>query len=192
MSGGIHTRNIDFERFRQYTLRVSATDSSTNPGPLTCFDDIIIRITNCNDNPPMADDIAFNVCENNSFVMAPQGNAVITNPTAAMVVGTDLDRFFDTVSNVAPDQVRYSIIDGNIGSTFAIDSMTGQISINNVEIDRELLDEYTLTIQLVDTGTQCINMMLTSTSTVRHIHTHTIVTTQFCLSLIRTISDHDV
>ena len=172
MSGGIHTQNIDFETFRQYTLRVSATDSSTNPGPLTCFDDITIRITNCNDNPPMADDIIFNVCENNSFEMAPQGNAVITNPTAAVVVGTDLDRFFDTVSNVAPDQVRYSIIDGNIGNTFAIDPISGQISINNVEIDRELLDEYTLTIQLVDTGTQCINMTLTSTSTVRHIHTH--------------------
>lgn len=150
-------------------MRVSATDSGTNPGPLTCYDDVTIQITNCNDNPPMADDIAFNVCENNSFVMAPDGNAMIVNPTAAVVVGTDMDNLFDNVAGLPPDQVTYSIIDGNIGNTFAIDRMTGEISINNVEIDRELLDEYTLTIQLVDTGTQCIDMMLTSTSTVRNI-----------------------
>jgi len=169
VSGGIHAQSIDFEREQLYTLRVSATDSGTNPGPLTCYDDIIIQITNCNDNPPMADDIAFDVCENNSHVMAPDGNAAIVNPTAAVVVGTDMDNLFDNVRGLPPDQVRYSIIDGNINDTFAIDPMTGQISINNVEIDREILDEYTLTIQLVDTGTQCIGMMLTSTSTVRQI-----------------------
>jgi len=172
ISGGIHAQSIDFERLDRYDLRVSATDNGS-PTPLTCYDDVVIRITNCNDNPPMADNIAFDVCENNSYVIAPQGNAVIVSPLAAFVIGTDLDNRFDTVSNTPPDQVTYSIIDGNIGSAFAIDPMTGQISIQNVEIDRETRDQYTLTIQLVDTGTQCINAMLTSTSTVRNIFSPT-------------------
>ena len=59
-------------------------------------------------------------------------------------------------------EVRYTLIGGNIGDAFQINNVDGTVTVWNDVIDRETLDEYTLTIRLYDLGTPS----LTSTSLV--------------------------
>jgi len=145
ISGGLHTQNIDYETYTQYSITVSAADSG-NPA-MTCSASFTVTIIDVNDNPPTAPDINTDVIEN-----SPPGTFV------TQVNGTDVDTGMGGF-------IRYSIIGGNIGSAFTIDNLNGIITVNLNVIDRETLDEYTLTIQLNDLG----NPRLTSTSMVNHV-----------------------
>lgn len=142
VSGGLHAQNVDYERFRQYSIGISAADSGTPA--MTCFGSITVNIIDVNDNPPTAPDIYVTVDENS----AP-GTFV------GRVVGTDVDTGLG-------GSIRYTLIDGNIGSAFQINNLDGTVNVLNMVIDRETLDEYTLTIELNDLG----DPMLTSTSMV--------------------------
>ena len=143
VSGGLHTQSVDYERTLQYSITISAADSGT-PDPLTCSATITVNIIDVNDNPPTAPDIYVNVIEN-----SPAQTFV------GRVVGTDVDTGLG-------GSIRYTVIDGNIGNAFAINELDGVVTVMNNVIDRETLDEYTLTIQLRDLG----NPSLSSTSMV--------------------------
>ena len=111
---------------------------------MTCSATITINILDVNDNPPTAPDIYVNVSENSP-------------PTTFIgrVVGTDVDTGLG-------GSIRYTLIGGNIGNAFTINNLDGVVTVLNNVIDRETLDEYTLTIQLNDLGSPS----LTSNSTV--------------------------
>ena len=143
VSGGLHTRSVDYERTQQYTITISAADSGS-PDPLTCSATITVNILDVNDNPPTALDIYVNVTENS----LPQA-------FVGRVVGNDVDTGLG-------GSIRYTMIDGNIGNAFTINELDGVVTVLNNVIDRETLDEYTLTIQLRDLG----NPSLSSTSMV--------------------------
>ena len=143
VSGGLHTQNVDYERTREYSITVSAADMGT-PDPLTCSATITVNIIDVNDNPPTAPDNSTTVREN-----SPPGTFV------GRVVGTDVDTGLGGA-------IRYTLIDGNIGNAFTINNLDGVVTVLNNVIDRETLDEYTLTIRLNDLG----DPSLTSTSTV--------------------------
>lgn len=142
ISGGLHAQNIDYERVRQYMITVSAADSGTPA--LTCSGSLIVNIEDVNDNPPTAPDISANVRENS-----------MAETFVGRVVGTDVDTGLG-------GSIRYSLIEGNTGNAFQINNLDGVITVMNNVIDRETLDEYTLTVRLNDLGTPS----LTSTSMV--------------------------
>ena len=133
ISGGLHTQSVDYERVQLYSITVSAADSGT-PDPLTCSATITINIMDVNDNPPTAPDIYRNVSEN-----SPPGTFV------GRLVSGDVDTGLG-------GQIRYTLIDGNIGNAFTINNLDGVVTVMNNVIDRETLDEYTLTIRLNDLG----------------------------------------
>ena len=142
ISGGLHARNIDYETYTEYNITVSAADSGTPA--MTGSASFTVNIIDVNDNSPTAPDVNTNVMEN-----SPPGTFV------ARVVGTDVDTGLG-------GSIRYTLIDGNNGSAFRINNLDGVITVNLSVIDRETLDEYTLTIELNDLG----NPILTSTSMV--------------------------
>ena len=159
ISGGLHTQNVDYERVLQYNITVSAADMGT-PDPLTCSATITVNIIDVNDNPPTAPDIYVNVSENS-----------LPGTFVGRVVGTDVDTGLGGA-------IRYTLIDGNIGNAFTINDMDGVMTVLNNVIDRETLDEYTLTIRLNDLG----NPSLTSTSMVSlHMLTRRILSPYLCM-----------
>ena len=133
VSGGLHTQSVDYERTQQYTITISAADSGS-PDPLTCSATITVNILDVNDNPPTALDIYVNVTENS-----------LPQTFVGRVFGTDVDTGLG-------GSIRYTVIDGNIGNAFTINELDGVVTVLNNVIDRETLDEYTLTIQLRDLG----------------------------------------
>lgn len=116
---------------------------------MTCSATITVNIGDVNDNPPTAPDITTNVTEN-----SPPTTFV------TQVAGIDVDTGLGGT-------VRYSLIGGNIGNAFTISDVSGAVTVLSNVIDREVLDEYTLTIQLNDLG----EPSLTSTSMVSPVNT---------------------
>lgn len=116
---------------------VTAADSGTPA--LTCSASLTVNIEDVNDNPPTAPDIDVNITEN-------------SEPRAFVgrVVGTDVDTGLG-------GSIRYRLIGGNIGNAFQINELDGVITVLNNVIDRETLDEYTLTILLYDLGEPSLN-----------------------------------
>ena len=118
--------SLDFERRSEHTIMVTAS----NPDGLNSTEHtILVRVINENDNLPI-------------FTMNPYTVSVAengSNNTSVITVQAD-----DADSGVL-GQVLYSIIDGNINDVFGIDATSGVITVNGV-IDREQLDQYTLTI----------------------------------------------
>lgn len=101
---------------------------------MTCSGSLVINIEDVNDNPPTAPDISVNVVENSppaTFVGRVVGSDVDTGPGGTII---------------------YTLIDGNISNAFQINDMDGVVTVQNNVIDRETLDEYTLTIRLHDLG----------------------------------------
>lgn len=159
ISGGLHAQDVDYERFQengiilaQYSITVSAADSGSPA--MTCSASFTVTIEDVNDNHPTAPNINVNVPENSNnpptTSITPQIPSFVTR-----VVGTDVDTGLG-------GSIRYRLIDGNIGNAFEINELDGVVSVVNAVIDREVLDEYTLTIELRDLG----DPSLTSTSMV--------------------------
>ena len=115
---------------------------------MSCPGSLVINIEDVNDNPPTAPDVTATVVENSP-------------PTTFVgrVVGSDVDTGLGGT-------ISYTLIDGNIGNAFQINEMDGVVTVQNDVIDRETLDEYTLTIRLHDLGDPSLS--LTSTSTVNY------------------------
>ena len=96
---------------------------------------VSVEITDVNDNAPQfpISPIRANVTEHVDI-----GTSVV------QVVATDID----SGNN---GEISYSIIRGNLNGAFAINNVTGLITVN-ADIDRELVNEFTLTVQAEDLG----------------------------------------
>ncbi|MGC8742442.1 MAG: Ig-like domain-containing protein, partial [Verrucomicrobiia bacterium] len=133
-SGQITVANsalLNYEVTPVWTLTVRATDNGTPQlyGEAT----ITINLNNVND-PPTVISQTFNVPENSN-----NGTVVGT------VTATDED---------SGQTLTYSISGGNTNSAFAINSASGQITVNNGSVlDHETVPIWQLTVQVTDNGT---------------------------------------
>lgn len=109
-----------------FTYTVSDDDGGSNTATVT------MTIDGANDAPTV-DDATFGTTEN-----AADGTAVGT------VSASDIDM---------GDTLAYSITGGNTGGAFAIDNVTGEITVaNGLVLDFETIPVFTLTIEVQDTG----------------------------------------
>ena len=124
--------SLDYEDSTEHTVTVVATDTGdlSSPGH-----DIVFNVINKNDNSPIftMDQYTASVAEGSST-----GTPVITVQADDADAGT-------------LGEVSYSITSGNSNDNFAIDGTSGEITVNG-DIDREVINEYTLTIRAQDGG----------------------------------------
>ena len=142
---------FDFETLPGYSLEIFATDKGTPP--MTGTGTITITITDVNDNAPVLTSVtAINFAEN-----------ILETTQVYTAIATDAD------SGVNKD-ITYSILGTNFG-IFVIDMTTGILSIiDSTDIDREVTDEYQLTIVATDGGTSPLDDSLTLTVTIDDIN----------------------
>lgn len=117
-----------------YQLRVTVTDSGSPV--LSRSQDLTITVVPTNAATPVFDDASpvFVILEN-----SPAGTVV------GGVSATDTD--------VPVQSLSYSIIDGNASGAFAVDSLTGQITVADPSaLDFETTPTSTLTIRVTDSG----------------------------------------
>ena len=140
----ITTAPLDFETQPEYVITVTAS----NPDGVSTAVTTTIRVLDFNEFPPMFLEDPYEV----SFDEHTTPNPVLT------VEATDPDSGVNA-------EVRYSITEGNFENTFVIDEETGVITLApGVDIDREDIDAFALTVQARDLGQPT---SLSSTSTVR-------------------------
>ncbi|KAA0158167.1 hypothetical protein FNF31_05498 [Cafeteria roenbergensis] len=128
-------KGLDFETKSSYTLTVQVQDDgAAEPGPARLADTATVTISVIDVNePPTLQDAAASIAENSA-----QGT-----PVGAAVTGTDPER----------SVLAYSIVGGNTGSAFAIDSTSGQISVaSSVALDFESVKAFTLRVRATDDG----------------------------------------
>ncbi|TMW50753.1 hypothetical protein DOY81_004167, partial [Sarcophaga bullata] len=148
------SKNLNYERKSRYTLTVKAEDSAADLG--LAYDnekgrnklshlfenrydlaEIIIVITDINDNPPTFLDSPYlaYVMEN---VIPPNGGYVLTVQA------------YDADTPPYNSLVRYFLKEGDT-DLFRINASTGEITLQ-LALDREAKAEYTLTLVAMDTG----------------------------------------
>lgn len=129
-TGKIKTTGLlDRESVSSYTLTVTASDNAGTP--LSSSATITVQVGDVNDTTPNLAGGTFNINEN-----AAAGTSVLT------ASATDPD---------TTGTLSYSIISGNVGNAFTIDSATGVLSVAaGAVIDYETLASYNLTIQVSD------------------------------------------
>jgi hypothetical protein len=94
---------------------------------------VTIFINDINEPPNISTGQIFNIDENS-----------VDDAVVGTVTAVDVD----------DDQLTYSILSGNIGGAFKIISTTGQLQVaNGSQLNYEVLDTYTLNIQVQDDGT---------------------------------------
>ena len=126
--------SLDYETSTEHVIMVTAS----NPDGVSSTEhNITVYVIDENDNSPI-------------FTMDPYRVSVdehrVTGTPVITVLADDAD------SGVL-GQVRYSITSGNTDDAFIIGSATGIISINN-DVDREMLDAYTLGVMATDGGSR--------------------------------------
>ncbi|XP_078597383.1 protocadherin Fat 4-like [Branchiostoma floridae x Branchiostoma japonicum] len=149
-SGDVTVKNsLDLEDVLAFSLIVEATDSgSSTQGQLTGTATVRITLTNVNEFAP-------------NFTEASYSFSVSENIT----VGTSVGQVSATDGDVNEvGDVTFSIVSGNDGDVFGIDSFTGVISTATV-LDREVTSSYTLQVQARDGG-DSLETYQTATTTV--------------------------
>ncbi|KAK4875010.1 hypothetical protein RN001_011432 [Aquatica leii] len=138
-SGVLATRTVlDRETTEIYTIVVQATDLATPQNARrSASASIIIKILDDNDNYPQFSERTYTVNVNEDINWTD-------NPVVAHIKATDADQG----NNAA---IRYAIIGGNTQSQFAIDSLTGDVSLVK-PLDYETLRSYRLVIRAQDGG----------------------------------------
>ena len=125
--------SLDFETRSEHTILVTASNPDNRQSPEHT---IVVRVIDENDNSPI-------------FTMNPYRASVSENSnTNTQVLAVEAN---DADSGVL-GEVRYSIVGGNIGTAFGINETTGLITVN-ADIDRELINAYTLTVAASNPGT---------------------------------------
>ena len=124
--------SLDFETATEHNVTVNAV----NPDGLSSEPQIItFNVINENDNAPI-------------FAMDPYTASVVEHSDAGTPVTTvQADDADAGILGV----VEYSIVGGNVGNAFSINSTTGLISVNG-DIDRESVTSFTLQVRAQDFG----------------------------------------
>ena len=120
-------RSLDFETTEGYGLQVTARDGGTPS--LSATANVIINITDVNDNSPVFNQSQFTV----EFSEVTEIGSVIFTATA-----------FDADSGINAN-ISYSLVMGNTGNTFDIHSSTGVVMLNR-PLNFESIQRYNLTI----------------------------------------------
>ncbi|MHC1775972.1 MAG: cadherin domain-containing protein, partial [Lentimicrobium sp.] len=138
-TGAITVNNsaaLNYETSPQFTLVIQALNNGTPP--LSATSNAFINLNDVNEAPLMSAQ-TFTINENTS-----NGTAV------------------GTMSATNPDQgqsIAYSILSGNTGSAFTINSASGIISVNNTNaLNFETTPVFTLIIQAIDNGTPALSI----------------------------------
>lgn len=140
--------SLNFEALSSYSLTVQATDNGTPVRSSTAT--VTVTITDINENP-------------NTPVIANQTLSINENSAIATVVDTVI------ASDADLGQVlTYSITAGNTGNVFAINSSTGEITVNGV-LDFETTTSYALTVQVTDNGQPTKNSSATVTININDV-----------------------
>ncbi len=135
---------LDFEASPSFTLTVTASD-----GSLSDTAAITVNLNNLNDNAPNIIDATVAIDENSA-------NAAAVTNVSDSFTGTDFDRDAQAIT--------YSITAGNTGGAFAIDAVTGAITVaNSTALDFETTPSFTLTVtasdgSLSDTAAITVNL----------------------------------
>ncbi|CAH1264999.1 FAT4 [Branchiostoma lanceolatum] len=147
-SGDVTLKNsLDLEDVRTFTLIVEASDSGSQT-QLTGTATVHVTLTNVNEFVP-------------NFTEASYSFSVSENVT----VGTSVGQISATDGDVREEgDVTFSIVSGNDGTVFGIDSFTGVISTATV-LDRETTSSHTLEVEARDGG-DFLGTYQTSTATV--------------------------
>lgn len=115
---------INYETNPSFVLNVQVSD-----GELSSLADITVSLSDLNE-PPVADDISFNVDEN-----------LAANTSIGTVSASDPEN----------NDLTFSIVSGNDSGTFAIDQNTGGVTVANSEpLDYEVNPSFELTVEVSD------------------------------------------
>lgn len=134
-------KTLDFEQVQEHALTVAAMDSGSPSS--TSFANVHVTVRDVNEFSPVVSDHVFDVPET-----APDG----------FVVGAVLASDQDTLQTL-----NFAIIAGNEQGVFGIGSFDGHIFVaNSSGLDRETTPQYTLTVEVTDSG----NPTRSSTGTV--------------------------
>ena len=125
--------SLDYELAQFYSFAVIAQDNGIPP--LYNTSDVFIEIVDLNDNPPVFD---FSVYR----VSIPE-NAIL-HSSVFQIPATDAD----ATSN---GELRYTILNGNIGTKLSVNEKTGLITVGNY-LDREIVSFYSLDLRAIDLG----------------------------------------
>lgn len=138
-TGVISTKSLlDRETTEVYTLIIGASDLSSPPsGRRSSSATVVISILDDNDNYPQFSERTYSVTLNEDISWTD-------GPIVARIKATDADQGVNAA-------IRYAIISGNTQSQFAIDSLTGDVTLVK-SLDYETLRSYRLVIRAQDGG----------------------------------------
>ncbi|KAL1494818.1 hypothetical protein ABEB36_010350 [Hypothenemus hampei] len=138
-TGVITTRSLlDRETTEIYTLIVEATDlANPQTARRSSSASVVINILDDNDNYPQFSERTYSITLNEDINWNE-------SPIVARIKATDADQGVNAM-------IRYAIISGNTQSQFAIDSLTGDVSLVK-PLDYENLRNYRLVIRAQDGG----------------------------------------
>ena len=145
---------LNYETITTFALVVRATDNGTP----SLYKDatLTINLTNVNEIPAY----------NNASVTITENKA---NASAVITCsGSDID---------AGQTLAYSIVSGNTGSAFAINAVSGQVTVNNSSsVDFESTPVFTLTLRATDNGTPALFKNATLTITLTNVNDSPVLT----------------
>jgi VCBS repeat-containing protein len=125
---------LNFEASSQFTLQVQVSDGGSPS--LSATNSVTVNVTNVDEAPILPTGQSFTVTENSP-----------TNTVVGTITATDPDT---TPPN---STVTYSIVGGNTGNTFSINSTTGQIFVlNPASLNFESTPVFTLQVKATDGG----------------------------------------
>ena len=128
-----NTNQLDYETATSFMLGIIVTDT----GSLHNTANVTININNLYDEKPTANNATF-------FVEQAADNGVLVGTVSA----TDPEL-------VSGDQLTYSIIGGNTGTVFAINSSNGRITVPDTsKLDADAMPTFNLTVRVIDKGGQ--------------------------------------
>ena len=127
------TGSIDYETTQSYSIVIIASNPGTS---LVTRTTTTIQILNVNDNTPVITGEPY-------VATVPENSASDALVTTVNATDADLGIHGD---------IRYFIISGNIDNTFALNSITGALTVIQ-NIDREMISSFSLVVRAQDRGT---------------------------------------
>lgn len=137
-----------------FTIKV--TDNGTNPPNLSASAAITINYVN---SPPVMNPQTFTIAEN-SVVGTVVGTIIATDPNTTQTL-------------------TYSIVSGNVNSTFSINATTGAIVVtNSAALNFEATPTYALVVKVTDNGTGALFAQATMTINVTNVNEAPVIVSQ--------------
>ena len=146
--------DIDRETIRIFQLMVEASDSGT-PQSQRNTTEMLITITDVNDNPPTFNPAMYSAVLREDFI----NDTNIFNVSA----------FDNDEPGTRNSDIVYSITEGNVGSVFNINQDTGAVFLEG-NLDFENQSFYQLTILAVDRGSPVLNDTAVATISVLNVN----------------------